>query len=983
MFLCLFCHASLESSSKYIEHLKFHSNLTKDLLCGYNGCNKKFKRLNTLRVHLLRKHHRSREKLHKKISVGAANSRGKFICTVQICKKTLSNYKDFLKHLKNHIESSEAVECPFKGCVNTYYKIASFTSHISVKHKREQVDVGSGKELLDNEIGIDLDKGEHESEDFDDPDCFIRIEDNDAAMNEAVESEPDFEDLFLKNLMHFYLKLEAQFLIPVANIQHIVQELSNINSLNLEAKRKRLMSFLVRENISLDKANEAVNEIIMNDPFSKSNEILKSDYKRKKTYKNELNYVSPVEISLGEIEGKQRHFHYVPVIETVKTFFKNKSVTFELNSPTNSDSEVLSDFYDGLVYKNNSFFNDNEESLKLILYQDSFEIVNPIGPSRGKYKILAVYLSLGNLPYHLRTHINSIQLVAICREKFFSHAKIFLPIVEDLKKIEDGVEFFPNKTIKGGLVFIAGDNLGSHALGGFTENFSKSTYFCRFCLITRKEFDNNCKDSESTSISNVEVNSEDLEEESMEDYVNMNGDHDDREDSVSSADDETEQLDDVSDTDENDSCDTESEDNCEEECDSQSGLGKRDYIPYSYASRTIDSYKKALKTKKEKETHFEGIKFDSVFNRLKTFHVCKPGLPCCLAHDLFEGIVAYDFPLMITHFVENKWFSIGSLNFRIENFKYSRHDQRDKPSKVQEKSHKLMGGAWQIFIFLKLFPLLIMDYLPDFEDDIDEVWICLLRLIEIAEIACAPKIHKSCIPYLKKIIDEYLSLRMKLFPDVKLRPKHHFLTHYPELILHYGPLIKISTLRFESKHTYFKRVMRGLRCYKNVTHSLSEKHELHQALLRSGSGLANDMIINDEFKFDRARYSDLIQESVGKVKFFNTITECSSAIFKGTYYTKGQIVAIRQEEYQINVEMGQIILILWDEEHLRFILEVKKTTFRPLLRLYEIEGCIRYECIKAEQLLSYCPMDIYVKDSTSYVKIQNGLVSTPLCRPID
>lgn len=35
---------------------------------------------------------------------------------------------------------------------------------------------------------------------------------------------------------------------------------------------------------------------------------------------------------------------------------------------------------------------------------------------------------------------------------------------------------------------ITGDNLGSHNIGGFTENFSKSAYFCRYCEIDRDTF---------------------------------------------------------------------------------------------------------------------------------------------------------------------------------------------------------------------------------------------------------------------------------------------------------------------------------------------------------------------------------------------------------------------------------------------------------------------------------------------------------------
>ena len=39
------------------------------------------------------------------------------------------------------------------------------------------------------------------------------------------------------------------------------------------------------------------------------------------------------------------------------------------------------------------------------------------------------------------------------------------------------------------------------------------------------------------------------------------------------------------------------------------------------------------------------------------------------------------------------------------------------------------------------------------------------------------------------------------------RPKHHFLSHYPELYKNKGPLIKVWAMRMESKHTYNKVIL--------------------------------------------------------------------------------------------------------------------------------------------------------------------------------
>ena len=97
-------------------------------------------------------------------------------------------------------------------------------------------------------------------------------------------------------------------------------------------------------------------------------------------------------------------------------------------------------------------------------------------------------MSTGNIPADLRTHIDSIQLVALLREKWLDKDKLFRHIVKDLKILEEfGVEVCPGKFLKGGLVNISGDNLG-YAVGCYQENFSTTEYFCRFCLMIRDQF---------------------------------------------------------------------------------------------------------------------------------------------------------------------------------------------------------------------------------------------------------------------------------------------------------------------------------------------------------------------------------------------------------------------------------------------------------------------------------------------------------------
>lgn len=60
----------------------------------------------------------------------------------------------------------------------------------------------------------------------------------------------------------------------------------------------------------------------------------------------------------------------------------DKSLRNELGHKEPRKKNVLEDFMDGNVFKNNKFFQENPDALRIILYQDAFEIVNPIGAAK-------------------------------------------------------------------------------------------------------------------------------------------------------------------------------------------------------------------------------------------------------------------------------------------------------------------------------------------------------------------------------------------------------------------------------------------------------------------------------------------------------------------------------------------------------------------------------------------------------------------------
>lgn len=108
------------------------------------------------------------------------------------------------------------------------------------------------------------------------------------------------------------------------------------------------------------------------------------------------------------------------------------------------------------------------------------------------------------------------------------------------------------------------------------------------------------------------------------------------------------------------------------------------------------------------------------------------------------------------------------------------------------------------------------------------------------------KLSNSQLTYLRYLIHEYIDQRQSLFPDVSIKPKHHYLLHYPQLIKQFGPLRYLWTMRFESKHQYFKNIIRHTTNYKSVLLSFSHKHQLLQALNLSQNSVFKSKIISED-----------------------------------------------------------------------------------------------------------------------------------------
>lgn len=122
---------------------------------------------------------------------------------------------------------------------------------------------------------------------------------------------------------------------------------------------------------------------------------------------------------------------------------------------------------------------------------DDFEICNPLGTSRKKHKICAVYWPLSNSPPGYHSSLSSVHLALLCRSedvRSYGYVKVLEPLLQDLVTLESQGIFIAHlgEFVKGTVQCVIADNLGVHGIAGFTENFV-GEYICRFCLAQKSE----------------------------------------------------------------------------------------------------------------------------------------------------------------------------------------------------------------------------------------------------------------------------------------------------------------------------------------------------------------------------------------------------------------------------------------------------------------------------------------------------------------
>ena len=409
-------------------------------------------------------------------------------------------------------------------------------------------------------------------------------------------------------------------------------------------------------------------------------------------------------------------FYYVPLSDAVHQLLSHPDIFQEVSRSSASTDGVLRDFCDGRLYKNHPLFSANPCALQIIAYFDEVELCNPLGSSAKKHKLGMFFFTLGNIRPMFRSSLKCISLFAVAKSKDIKkHGldSILQPFVSDINKLAlDGITV-GSSNFKGSLIAFLGDNLGSHAAGGFKESMSFAYRFCRSCMATREQ----------------------------------SQDH---------------------------------------------------FLEASFELRTPAEHKKhcALLQGPLKDHHSSvyGINRKPILDDIVYFSVAT-GLPHDIMHDILEGAISFELKALLQHCVAKNYFCIALLNDRIQSFDFGYSEVSNKPAllddaAVRSNDSKLHQSATQMWLLARTLPLLLGDKVPI--EDCN--WKCYLLLLKILDICTQHECSEGTVAYLAVLIEEHHTLYKHLYPNLSIKPKLHFMVHYPQQILQFGPLLTQWTM---------------------------------------------------------------------------------------------------------------------------------------------------------------------------------------------
>lgn len=368
--------------------------------------------------------------------------------------------------------------------------------------------------------------------------------------------------------------------------------------------------------------------------------------------------------------------------------------------------------------------------------------------------------------------------------------------------------------------------------------------------------------------------------------------------------------------------------------------------------RTVQKYENDIKYLDYRRS---GIKELCVFNELIDYHVIENSTVDCM-HDVFEGICNYVITQLILRFVyEDKLFALELLNYRLKHMDFN-FETPNKPPEINadylRKNNKIRASAAEMLFLTRYLGVLVGDKIP--RDN--KHWSLYNKLYQIVSIITSPVLTTSHTLQLEMLIKELNDLYIELFEDLKA--KFHFLTHYVQIILKNGPVIKYSSMRYESKHRMLKTILLNSSSNRNILKSIATRYQL--SLMQSNRLKYENVYIT----YGKKLSSDIINNYFPMHK---TKLHISNVIINDVRYSEDTVIIVSMDED--GPVFGKIVNVFIVDDTILF----QYTTYvlagfdSHICAYSVIENSDNFNIIEYNSLASTVPCLMFSINKTDYI----------------
>jgi len=319
------------------------------------------------------------------------------------------------------------------------------------------------------------------------------IADTSEGSHDVVKMQTEHIKQLRECMFKYSLKLREKYLLPASTHADIVADCKSLVNSVLTCHNDVISCHLENKGYDIHSDNDLVRNILDTGKYDRLWSGCETSYKLQQNCSQLLGMIKPVQHTVSGYKN-----YYIPLTDILTMLVKKDDIMpMVLQSPLLHDESHLTGFTSGDAFLSMKLLMNDCHWLLIHLYNDEFEVVNPIGAKRGKHKLNATYFTLGNLPAKFRSSLQHIHLVNVVKHKAVNesgYSAVFAPLVDELQKLysEGFTVTLANshtEKFRAVLCTVSGDNLSSHALAGFRAVFN-SGHVCRMCMIAHDELAN-------------------------------------------------------------------------------------------------------------------------------------------------------------------------------------------------------------------------------------------------------------------------------------------------------------------------------------------------------------------------------------------------------------------------------------------------------------------------------------------------------------